>query len=195
MTPNQKAVLAAITPLIGKTYQSKEDLDDAFFPIYGPLQNIFHGEGHRDLVDRLIAAKWITRDQNGYKVVATGDAPSEKLTFAEAQMIVQISNASGVKLEDIGNPPLAESLISRGILYKTGALDKSIRDSHLREIAAASQRAKDAIDQQQFESASNALEVAIRHQKLLTESDFMTYDLTPHGLNVLSKLQETNISF
>lgn len=57
---NKQIVLNALLPLKGKSFSDREALDDAFLPFFGPLQNFFHGEGHRDLVDRLIRVGWVT---------------------------------------------------------------------------------------------------------------------------------------
>jgi hypothetical protein len=54
-----KNVRDALASLDGKFFDTKEDIEDAIFPLFGKLQDFFHGEGHRDLVDRLINAKWL----------------------------------------------------------------------------------------------------------------------------------------
>jgi hypothetical protein len=74
VTLNQQFVQKTLKPLQGLTFISREAIEDAFYPYYGPLQPIFQGEGHRDLVDRLIAAKWITIDlaTGHYSVTLSG---------------------------------------------------------------------------------------------------------------------------
>lgn len=56
---NAKIIYEAIKSLDGRKWNSREELEDAIFPLYGDLSSIFHGEGHRDLVDRLINARWV----------------------------------------------------------------------------------------------------------------------------------------
>lgn len=60
---NKQITLNAVLPLKGVTFTDREAMDDAFLPYFAPLQNFFHGEGHRDLVDRLIRCGWITVDR------------------------------------------------------------------------------------------------------------------------------------
>jgi len=57
---NARLVRNTLAALDGERYNSKEDVENAVYPVFGPLTSIFQGEGHRDLVDRLIGAKWIT---------------------------------------------------------------------------------------------------------------------------------------
>ena len=54
-----KNVRDALASLDGKFFETKEAVEDAIFPLFGKLQEFFHGEGHRDLVDRLINARWL----------------------------------------------------------------------------------------------------------------------------------------
>ena len=54
-----KKVRDALVSLDGKSFDSKEDVENAVYPLFSSLTTIFHGEGHRDLVDRLIAARWL----------------------------------------------------------------------------------------------------------------------------------------
>jgi hypothetical protein len=54
-----KRVRDALASLDGMVFNSKEAIEDAIFPLFSKLQDMFHGEGHRDLVDRLINAKWL----------------------------------------------------------------------------------------------------------------------------------------
>ena len=57
---NSKLVRDALVSLDGSVFATKEAVEDAVFPLYGPLQPLFQGEGHRDLVDRLERARWLT---------------------------------------------------------------------------------------------------------------------------------------
>ena len=56
---NAKKVRDALASLDGKLFESKEAVENAVFPLFSPLTALFHGEGHRDLVDRLISARWL----------------------------------------------------------------------------------------------------------------------------------------
>ena len=56
---NAKIVRDALASLDGKVFDCKQDIEDAVFPLYNSLTSVFHGEGHRDLVDRLIRARWL----------------------------------------------------------------------------------------------------------------------------------------
>lgn len=54
----------AIASLDGTSYTSLEALQDAVLPLFGPLTSLLPGEGHRNLVDRLIAGGWVVREQD-----------------------------------------------------------------------------------------------------------------------------------
>ena len=54
-----KKVRDALVSLDGKSFDSKEDIENAVYPLFSSLTTLFHGEGHRDLVDRLINARWL----------------------------------------------------------------------------------------------------------------------------------------
>jgi len=54
-----KRVRDAIASLDGMSFNCREAVEDAIFPLYSPLTEVFHGEGHRDLVDRLIRTRWL----------------------------------------------------------------------------------------------------------------------------------------
>jgi hypothetical protein len=72
---NKVRVQQALSPIKGKIFTDRESLENAVFPLFGPLQSIFEGEGHRDLVDRLIGAQWITRSNAGFTVVLDDPKP------------------------------------------------------------------------------------------------------------------------
>jgi len=63
-----KGVRDALASLDGMVFASKEAVEDAIFPLYGKLQEYFHGEGHRDLVDRLINARWLEVEKGKWKL-------------------------------------------------------------------------------------------------------------------------------
>lgn len=54
-----KKVRDALISLDGKIFDCKEDVENAVYPLFSSLTSLFHGEGHRDLVDRLINARWL----------------------------------------------------------------------------------------------------------------------------------------
>jgi len=56
---NAKLVRDAIASLDGKIFATKQEVEDAIYPLWAKLSIVFHGEGHRDLVDRLISARWL----------------------------------------------------------------------------------------------------------------------------------------
>lgn len=77
---NAKIVRDTIAHLDGKIFECRQDIEDAVFPVFGKLQSMFTGEGHRDLVDRLIRARWIEVEGKNWKVtlpVASKFAPVE----------------------------------------------------------------------------------------------------------------------
>lgn len=74
---NKITTYNALLPLKGKTFDTRDELDNAVFPYFGPLQIIFQGEGHRDLVDRLLGAKWIVIENHKYVVVLEDVAPTK----------------------------------------------------------------------------------------------------------------------
>src|SRR5277367_5689127 len=65
---NAKIVRDAIAHLDGKVFECKQEIEDAVFPVFGKLQSMFTGEGHRDLVDRLIRARWVEVEGKNWKV-------------------------------------------------------------------------------------------------------------------------------
>jgi len=54
-----KIIRDALVSLDGMFFDSKEDVENAVYPLFRKLQEFFQGEGHRDLVDRLINARWL----------------------------------------------------------------------------------------------------------------------------------------
>jgi hypothetical protein len=54
-----KRVRDALVALDGQSFNCREAIEDAIFPLFAPLQEVFPGESHRDLVDRLIRARWL----------------------------------------------------------------------------------------------------------------------------------------
>ena len=67
MTRKQQ-VIDTFRSLNGKSFTSRGDLDDAFYPAFGTLTAVFPGEGHRDTVDRLLYMKWINETSSGFTV-------------------------------------------------------------------------------------------------------------------------------
>lgn len=64
---NAKSVRDILASLDGKVYETREAVEDAVFPMWAKLSAVFHGEGHRDLVDRLINARWLEFIQGKWK--------------------------------------------------------------------------------------------------------------------------------
>jgi hypothetical protein len=56
---NSKLVRDALASLDNAVFTTKEAVEDAVYPLFSPLQALFQGEGHRDLVDRLLRARWL----------------------------------------------------------------------------------------------------------------------------------------
>lgn len=64
---NAKSVRDILATLDGKVYETREAVEDAVFPMWAKLSTVFHGEGHRDLVDRLVSARWLEYIQGKWK--------------------------------------------------------------------------------------------------------------------------------
>jgi hypothetical protein len=58
---NAKVVRDALVSLDGKSFNSREEAENAIYPLYAQakLTAMFTGEGHRDLFDRLERARWV----------------------------------------------------------------------------------------------------------------------------------------
>ena len=64
---NAKSVRDILASLDGKVFETREAVEDAVFPMWAKLSTVFHGEGHRDLVDRLVSARWLEYIQCKWK--------------------------------------------------------------------------------------------------------------------------------
>ncbi len=64
---NAKSVRDILASLDGKVFETREAVEDAVFPMWAKLSAVFHGEGHRDLVDRLVSARWVEFIQGKWK--------------------------------------------------------------------------------------------------------------------------------
>lgn len=64
---NAKVVRDILAPLDGQSFESREDVETAVFPLWAKSPTVLAGEGHRDLVDRLIRARWVDFVQGKWK--------------------------------------------------------------------------------------------------------------------------------
>jgi len=122
----------ALKSIDGKVYSNREDMDNALFPLFGPLQSAFPGMSFRDLADILIGKGWVTLDPNrGFKVVlpaikdeknAVEVAPiappnlfelRSSLTFREIGVLVEVHSEGPVVGDRI---PKYDSLVAKGLI-------------------------------------------------------------------------------
>lgn len=88
---NSKIVRDALASLDGKKWKTREDVEDSIFPLFGPLTAIFNGESYRDLVDRLIRARWLEYVKGEWNLVlptiekfGTANVPANSVAASEA---------------------------------------------------------------------------------------------------------------
>lgn len=111
ITSNAKLVRDAIASLDGKTFASKQEVEDAIFPMWAKLSIVFHGEGHRDLVDRLINARWLEPLGAGKGWKFYLPAP-EKFVVPAAETPKPVLN---FKVQEVSLPPKEEIEITLSI--------------------------------------------------------------------------------
>jgi len=58
----------ALNPINGRYFNNKEELDQAVYPLFGGLTDIFQGETYMDLVDRMIRVGWVKTNGTIFQV-------------------------------------------------------------------------------------------------------------------------------
>src|ERR1041385_4705797 len=65
MNPTVQKIFQAVLPFDGQKFESYEALENVILPIFGPLQEALPGQSFRDLIDSLIASRWLIDNHNG----------------------------------------------------------------------------------------------------------------------------------
>lgn len=126
MTTKQQIIIALL-PIQGKTFDSREHLDDAILPLFGPLQSIFTGESYRDLADKLFDARWIVQ-QGPLFIVQLPPTPAvnpvTKTKLEDPHVDVDLAilkllaaNPGGLPLESKS----AKELADKGLIVEMGS--------------------------------------------------------------------------
>ena len=82
-----KRVRDALISLDGNSFNCREAVEDAIFPLFSPLQEVFPGESHRDLVDRLIRSRWLEVAKGNWQLTLPDPSKFPGLVEAEAETI------------------------------------------------------------------------------------------------------------
>lgn len=89
---NAQLIAEKFKALDGKTFKTREDLDNEAYFYFGSLSSIFYGETFRDVVDRMINARWID-NVNGEWIV-------QLPKFDETKALPTLDSKEFIKTED-----------------------------------------------------------------------------------------------
>ena len=107
----------ALTKLDGRTFPSREDLDNAIFPLFGPLIPHFQGMSFRDLADMLIEKGWVKKDKSLGGAILV-QFPPEKAIEPEATPFDRPAGGTSHPITGSGlpghgpQPPKVESIVT-----------------------------------------------------------------------------------
>ena len=209
---NKLEIVKAVWPLQGKTFKNREELEDAVLPFFGPLQNYFQGQGHRDLVDWLLRSGCVVHENHQLvfklpklptfgivepPVPAPPSSDASEITYNELQMILQIGSAPSGQVPIstfIMSEPEINSLVQKGLVQIGSTLPTPQREYHENLITMALRRAQGMIESRDFYGASGALESAAKAQDRIN-SEAAVYTLTDLGNSVREKLSSAKIKF
>jgi hypothetical protein len=85
---NNELIIKTLTPLNGQAFIGREAIEDALFPHFGPLQPLFPGQGHRDLLDKLITVHWVIQEGQKFTVQLPTTKPATPAN-PEATIVVE----------------------------------------------------------------------------------------------------------
>jgi hypothetical protein len=196
-------ITTTLQPLNGKTFDSKDDLDDALYPFFGPLQSMFTGKGHRDLADHLLNLGWVKKE-NGKLVLrmpvqesATERTTQRSLTYAELEVLLKIGMGSAKgspATAFFGQEQIIDKLISSGFVEYADQLDSPMKTFDRQLITSSVDAALQYIKDRNYYAAITALEVAAKKSDSLQKEDWV-YRLTADGEEIKSKLSSATIKF
>ena len=203
---NKPLVHAALSTLAGKTFATREEVDDAVFEFFGPLQAVFPGQSHREFVDLLIRTGWCVKKLNGSGYTMTLGSPeaqptppptpaltpqvSTTILYPEMQVITEIGSAENGVLSDeyfAMNKPLLDGLIAKGLVELVSNVPTPERQRNDTAIQTAVSRALMEIGNKDYAAAANSLLVAAAHQEKNSKIE-MVYTLTEKGRVVRERL-------
>ena len=130
---NNELIMKTLAPLNGQAFVGREMIEDALFPFFGPLQSLFPGQCHRDLLDKLIQVRWVLQEGQKFtiqlpKVQAAAQSPdpiivaetvSDKPQLASAVILPEITFDELSALANVGNGVQTvdvASLIQKGLV-------------------------------------------------------------------------------
>ena len=216
---NKQLTYTTLLPLLGKRFKTREELDDAFYPYFGPLQIIFPGEGHRDLVDRLIGAKWIVIENNEWVVkledltLADMNKPTveskildmlkdeavpptevPEITYQELQMLIDIgASINGAPTSKfVMTEQLVNDLIKKGLVELTNNLSSTERTFAENTVKNTVKSALIEVASGEYQNAINSLQAAMKAQERIDNIQWV-YVLTTTGKTVMDKLSTAKI--
>lgn len=205
---NKPLVHAALSTLSGKFYSTREEVDDAVFEFYGPIQANFPGKSHREFVDMLLASGWIMKKLNGFLITLGANesqpeplkatpppAPSVTLSYAEMQVINEIGSApDGIvpKEQYSLSQPLIDGLIQKRLVEFTSNFPSAERLRNNQAIDTAVTRALQEIKESDYAAAANSLMLAVGYKDKNSKFEMM-YALTEQGRAVRERLGSATI--
>ena len=201
---NKPLVHAALSTLAGKTFATREEVDDAVFEFFGPLQAVFPGQSHREFVDLLIRTGWCVKKLNGSGYTMTLGSPEAQPTppptpatilYPAMQVITEIGSAENGVLSDeyfAMNKPLLDGLIAKGLVELVSNVPTPERQRNDTAIQTAISRALMEIGNKDYAAAANSLLVAAAHHEKNSKIE-MVYTLTEKGRVVRERLGSATI--
>ena len=131
MNRNAKRIHKAVSPLQNRIFGDREELDDAVFPHFGQLIDIFEGQSHRDLVDKLIVIGWVVKNQMGgsWEVRLPEIDRPEKYNKPPEKPVPEIHNEFEIEVQKkIDNLAVQQRAVER-LSLKTAAWEAIIADN------------------------------------------------------------------
>jgi hypothetical protein len=210
MLDNTVLIIKTFTPLNGKSFYSKDELEDAVFPLYSraDLSSRFTGEGHRDMVDRLIRSQYVVLEGNKYVVrlpitPVVGD-PNQQNPEAQAQfetpasqttvtteftydainLLTRINDEEGVNF-DVDEDDLVA-------LTQLGLIKSDVEQDLKSQIEKLSPTVITHVNAKEWGDAIDVLENILELESEIEESDD-DYVLTDLGKAILNKLKKITI--
>jgi hypothetical protein len=137
---NSKIVRDALASLDQKSFNSREEAEDALYVLYAKakLTSVFQGEGHRDLFDRLERARWVENVKGKWvyslpslekfqvaqpEQVTTTNSPDEIAFASELTLTVDdINLLNQVGKANLQLTPALQNLINAGLVFQTFVL-------------------------------------------------------------------------
>jgi hypothetical protein len=137
---NAKTVRDALASLDGKSFNSREEAENALYVPFAKakLSAMFTGEGHRDLFDRLERALWVRCEKGKWtyflptlekftkpqpETVTTSDTPSDiafaselKLSSSDIELLAQVGK------DDLQLTSALQNLINAGLVRQAFVL-------------------------------------------------------------------------